>query len=66
MPKMKTHRGAKKRFRATGTGRLKRDHAYTSHIFSGKTRKTKRHHRSSAIVSERDEARMKRLLPYAD
>ncbi|MBI2061266.1 MAG: 50S ribosomal protein L35 [Nitrospirae bacterium] len=65
MPKMKTHRGAKKRLRATGSGRLKRDHAYTSHIFSGKTRKSKRHHRKSALVSERDFSRVRKLLPYA-
>ena len=65
MPKMKTHRGAKKRLRVTGSGRFKRDHAYTSHIFTGKSRKVKRRHRKSALVSESDAGRMRRLLPYS-
>jgi large subunit ribosomal protein L35 len=42
MPKMKTHRGAAKRFRKTGSGKLKRDHAYTSHLFANKSTKQKR------------------------
>lgn len=64
MPKMKTHRGAKKRFRVTAKGRFKRDHAYTSHIFSGKSRKVKRHHRQSTVVATTELHRLKRLLPY--
>jgi len=50
MPKLKTHRGAAKRLKKTGTGKLKRHHAYASHILAKKSRKRKRHLRSSAIV----------------
>ena len=41
MPKMKTHNGSAKRFKRTGTGKLKRSHAYTSHLFANKSHKTK-------------------------
>ena len=46
MPKMKTHRGLAKRVKKTGSGKLKRSHAYTSHRFHGKTQKQKRHYAS--------------------
>ena len=62
MPKMKTHRGAAKRFKKTGTGRVKRGHAYTSHILTKKTAKRKRYLRQSALIAKSDEKRVKRLL----
>ena len=64
MPKMKTHRGAAKRFRITGTGKLKRARAFRSHILTKKSSKTKRHLRKTAYVSSTQEKIMKKLLPY--
>ena len=52
MPKMKTHRGSAKRFKKTGTGKLKRSHAYTSHLFANKSQKQKRKLRKGAMVSQ--------------
>jgi len=65
MPKLKTHRGAAKRFRATGSGKLRRNHAYTSHILTKKSRKRKRNLRHGALISAADEERTRRMLPYA-
>jgi large subunit ribosomal protein L35 len=65
MPKMKTHRGAAKRLRRTGKGRFKRWKAYHSHILTKKDRKRKRRLRASDLVSQADERRVKRLLPYS-
>ena len=62
MPKMKTNSGAKKRFELTGTGRIKRKHAYKSHILTKKTIKQKRNLTYSSLVSEADEKRIKSLL----
>jgi large subunit ribosomal protein L35 len=62
MPKMKSHRGAAKRFKKTGTGRVKRGQAYTSHILTKKTAKRKRYLRQSALIAKSDEKRVKRLL----
>ena len=64
MPKMKTHRGAAKRFKRTGTGKLKRHHAYTSHLAPRKTTKQKRHLKKSAMVSKSAYKRIKNLLVY--
>ncbi|WP_028829116.1 50S ribosomal protein L35 [Proteocatella sphenisci] len=64
MPKMKTHRGAAKRFRATGSGKLKRSKAYKRHILTKKSSNTKRKLRKSAIMSKGDQSRIARLLPY--
>ncbi|WP_202078222.1 50S ribosomal protein L35 [Caldalkalibacillus salinus] len=64
MPKMKTHKGAAKRFRKTGTGKLKRSHAFTSHLFANKTQKQKRKLRKAAIVSNGDYKRVKSLIAY--
>ncbi|WP_062199106.1 50S ribosomal protein L35 [Massilibacterium senegalense] len=64
MPKMKTHRGAAKRFRKTGTGKLKRSHGYTSHLFGNKSQKQKRKLRKAAIVSSGDYKRIRTLLTY--
>ncbi|GAB3803961.1 50S ribosomal protein L35 [Virgibacillus kimchii] len=64
MPKMKTHKGSQKRFKKTGTGKLKRSHAYTSHMFANKSQKQKRKLRKSAIVSSGDFKRIKTMMPY--
>lgn len=62
MPKMKTHKGTAKRFKKTGTGKLKRSHAYTSHLFANKSQKQKRKLRKSAIVSTGDYKRIKHMI----
>jgi large subunit ribosomal protein L35 len=62
MPKMKTHRGTAKRFKKTGSGKLKRSHAYTSHLFANKSTKQKRKLRKSAIVSSGDYKRIREQL----
>ena len=64
MPKMKTHRGAAKRLRKTGSRKLKRNKAYKSHILTKKSPKTKMNLRKSAIVSDGDAKRIAQLLPY--
>ncbi|RXI98503.1 50S ribosomal protein L35 [Anaerobacillus alkaliphilus] len=64
MPKMKTHRGAAKRFKRTGSGKLKRSHAYTSHLFANKSTKAKRKLRKAAIVSSGDYKRIREMLTY--
>jgi len=64
MPKMKTNRAAAKRFKLTGTGKVRRRHAYLRHINTHMTRKRKRKLRSPALVSPADERNIKRLLPY--
>jgi large subunit ribosomal protein L35 len=64
MPKIKTNRGAAKRFKKTGTGRIKRSNAFTSHILTSKTRKNKRHLRHSSMVADVDQKNIARLIPY--
>ncbi|WP_055667599.1 50S ribosomal protein L35 [Desnuesiella massiliensis] len=64
MPKMKTHKGAAKRFKLTGSGRLKRAKAFKSHILTKKSSKRKRNLRKTAYVSTAQEKVMKKLLPY--
>ncbi|HEU5361338.1 MAG TPA: 50S ribosomal protein L35 [Candidatus Deferrimicrobiaceae bacterium] len=64
MPKMKTNRGARKRFSATGRGGIKRAKTGKSHILTGKTRKRKRNLRKSALVNATNERSIRRLLPY--
>jgi large subunit ribosomal protein L35 len=64
MPKLKTHRGAAKRFRTTGTGKFKRGHSHARHILTSKTAKRKRKLDLDAMVSESDEGRVKAMLPY--
>ena len=63
MPKMKTNRAAAKRFRRTGTGKLRRNKAYRSHILTKKATKRKRHLRKRTLVSKADAKRMNRLIP---
>jgi len=62
MPKMKTHSGAKKRFKVTGSGKIKRFQAYTSHFMRNKSKKAKLRLRDSALVSSADEAKVKNML----
>ncbi|RPJ42894.1 MAG: 50S ribosomal protein L35 [Candidatus Latescibacterota bacterium] len=62
MPKIKTNRSAAKRFKKTGTGKLKHGHAYARHLLSGKTPKRKRHLRKPSILARGDEKKMKRIL----
>lgn len=64
MPKMKTHRGAAKRFKRTGSGKLKRSHAFTSHLFGNKSQKQKRKLRKAAIVTSGDYKRIREMLTY--
>ncbi|RJP21581.1 MAG: 50S ribosomal protein L35 [Deltaproteobacteria bacterium] len=64
MPKMKSNRGANKRFRATGGGGIKRAKAGKSHILTSKDRKRKRGLRKSALVDKTNERSIRRLLPY--
>ena len=62
MPKIKTNSGAKKRFTLTGTGKIKRKHAFHSHILTKKTTKAKRNLTYSGLVSPADESTVKSLL----
>ena len=63
--KMKTNRSAAKRFKVTGSGKLKRRKAGRSHLLEEKSAKRKRRLRKSALVGKEEMERMKRLLPYA-
>ena len=62
MPKLKTNSGTKKRFTLTGSGKVKRKHAYKSHILTKKTKEQKRNLTHFAIVTKADEKRVKALL----
>ncbi len=64
MPKLKTHRGAAKRFKRTKTGKFLRSKAFKQHILSSKTRKQKRGLRGSALVADVDRRKLARMLPY--
>ena len=63
MPKMKSNRAASKRFKKTGTGKVRRRKAYKSHILTKKTTKRKRHLRKGTLVAKADEGRIRRLIP---
>jgi len=65
MPKLKTNKGASKRFKMTSTGKLKRHSAYASHILTKKSKKRKRKLRKNIMVSKADLKRIKKLLPYS-
>jgi large subunit ribosomal protein L35 len=65
MPKMKTNRGAAKRFTKTASGRFKRSQAYLNHILTKKSTKRKRHLRHGLIVDAADHQSIKRMLPYS-
>lgn len=64
MPKVKSNSGAKKRFKLTGTGRIKRKKAFTSHILTKKSPKRKRNLRKATLVSAAEERNIKVLVPY--
>jgi large subunit ribosomal protein L35 len=64
MPKMKTHRGAAKRFKKTGTGKISRSRSNKQHILTKKSAKRKRNLRKSALVATVDEKRLKQMLPH--
>jgi large subunit ribosomal protein L35 len=65
MPKLKSNRGAAKRFRTTGTGKIRRAKANRSHILTKKTPKRKRNLRKPGLIDPADAPRIRRLLPYA-
>ena len=64
MPKLKTHRGAAKRFKKTGTGKFTRGSAFKRHILTSKSTKSKRHMRGMHEVSPNDAPKLERMLPY--
>lgn len=64
MPKIKTNKGAAKRFQLTGTGKIKRQKAYKSHILTKKSPKRKRKLRGVTLINKRDNKNIRRLIPY--
>jgi large subunit ribosomal protein L35 len=64
MPKMKSNSGAKKRFKKTGSGKIKRKKAYKSHILTKKSSKRKRNLRKAEIVDSANEKKINQLIPY--
>lgn len=64
MPKLKTHRGAAKRFNTTGTGKIRRGKAFKQHILTSKTAKRRRGLRGTTTVDDADTTRVKRMIPY--
>lgn len=64
MPKMKTNKSAAKRFKVTGTGKLKRNKAYKRHILTKKSPKTKRNLRQATITDSTNAKVMKKIIPY--
>lgn len=66
MPKLKTHRGAAKRFKKTAGGKIKRSKAYKRHILTKKTTKRKRALDMPGLVSKADQRRVERMIPYSE
>ena len=64
MPKIKTHRGAAKRFKLTASGKIKRRKGYKSHLLTGKSAKRTRGLRTAILVADSDQKNIKSLLPY--
>ena len=64
MPKLKTHKGAAKRFKKTGTGKVKRGRSHLRHILTSKDTKRKRGMRGGALVSDGDLPKVLRMIPY--
>ncbi|HUO28930.1 MAG TPA: 50S ribosomal protein L35 [Bryobacteraceae bacterium] len=64
MPKLKTHKGASKRFKKTGTGEVVRNHAFARHILTSKTRKRKRKLHKAVLADPTNQPALKRMLPY--
>ena len=63
MPKLKSHRGAAKRFKKTGTGKFKRGNAFKAHILTSKSRKRKRRLKGTTLVSKADQKKLRTMLP---
>ena len=64
MPKLKTHKGASKRFKKTGTGKIVRNHAFGRHILTSKSRSRKRKLRASTVADDADQPKLQAMLPY--
>ncbi|HEX6503981.1 MAG TPA: 50S ribosomal protein L35 [Terriglobales bacterium] len=64
MPKLKTHSGASKRFKKTGTGKVKRGHSHLRHILTSKDKKRKRKLGTATLVDPADQPKIKRMIPY--
>jgi large subunit ribosomal protein L35 len=64
MPKIKSNRGAMKRFRVTGSGKIKRNKGFKGHLLSTKSKKRKRALRQGAVVSPAEEKNIRKLIPY--
>jgi large subunit ribosomal protein L35 len=64
MPKLKTHKGAAKRFRKTATGKVKRRHSHLRHMLTSKSHKRKKKLGSHVLVSPADTPKIKRMIPY--
>ncbi len=64
MPKLKTHKGASKRFKKTGTGKVVRSHAFARHILTSKSRKRKKRLHSRVVADPADQPKLQRMLPY--
>ncbi len=64
MPKLKTHSGAAKRFKKTGTGKIKRGHAFKRHILTSKATKRKRQLDTDVILDKADQKKIARMIPY--
>jgi large subunit ribosomal protein L35 len=64
MPKLKTHKGASKRFKKTGTGKVMRHHAFSRHILTSKARSRKRKLRQGVVADSTDQAKLQRMIPY--
>ena len=64
MPKLKTHKGASKRFKKTGTGKVTRGHAGARHILTSKTRTQKRRLGQQVVADDTNQKKLKRMIPY--
>jgi large subunit ribosomal protein L35 len=64
MPKLKTHKGASKRFKKTGTGKVVRQHAFARHILTSKARKRKNKLHTGVVADKSDQPVLKRMIPY--
>ena len=64
MPKLKTHKGASKRFKKTGSGKVKRHHSFARHILTSKPRSRKRRLTTAVMADPADQPKLLRMLPY--
>ena len=64
MPKLKTHKGASKRFKVTAGGKVVREHSFARHILTSKSRKRKRQLHKDVVADAADQPKLKRMLPY--